>query len=143
MNKGFIYKSFIYFLSISFLLLMNGFPKMLAEAKEKNYPIGEIVSKGEVKFEAKENVWKKVESSYFPVFQGMKIKTEKGMAAIALSDKSQIEVGQHSLFAFDQKDRLHLYQGSIHFRIQSNGDMNFKVGNLLIIKSHPLQAAKG
>jgi len=32
---------------------MNGFPKMVAEAKEMNLPIGEMISRGEVKFEAR------------------------------------------------------------------------------------------
>ncbi len=105
-RKGMIYRSFVYFLSIYFLLCMNGFPKMVAEAKEMNPPVGEMVSRGEVRFEARQNIWEKVEPSYFPVFQGVKIKTEKGSAAIALANTGQIEVGPNSLFFFDQMDRF-------------------------------------
>jgi hypothetical protein len=142
-KKGMVFKSFVYFLSISFLLLMNGFPRIVAEAAERGFPIGEMVSKGEVNFEARENVWKKVEPSHFPVFQGVKIKTEKGLAAIALGDNSQIEVGQNSLLSFDQNDRLNLSQGGINFRISPSAELNFKIGNLLVTKSRSLQASKG
>jgi len=143
MKKGRIYKSFVYFLIISLLLLMNGFHSMIAEAKEKGIPIGEMISKGEVNYEARENVWKKVDSSYFPVFQGVKIKTEKGVAAIALGNNSRIEVGQKSLFSFDQMDRFHLFQGQVNFSISSTAELNFKIGNLTVTKSRSLQASKG
>lgn len=141
-RKGMIYRSFVYFLSIYFLLCINGFPKMVAEAREMNPPVGEMVSGGEVKFEARENVWKKVEPSHFPVFQGVKIKTEKGSAAIALANTGQIEVGPNSLFFFDQMDRFILSQGNIQFLIRSGSEVNFKVGNLSISRSRTLQATK-
>jgi len=143
MKKGFVYRVFIYFLAVSFLLLMNGFSIIGAEAKERNLPIGMMVSKGEVKFEARENVWKKVESSHFPIFQGTKMKTEKGMADVTLSNNSQIEIGSNSLFFFDRDDQLVLSQGSIEFRIPSSSGINFKVGNLSILKSRSLQVQKG
>lgn len=143
MKKGMFFKTFVYFLSISFLLLMNGFPRIAAEAKERGIPIGEMVSKGEVSFEARENVWKKVEPSHFPIFQGVKIKTEKGLASIALGNNSHIEVGQNSFFSFDQIDRLQLCQGGINFRISPDAELNFKIGNLLVTKSRSLQASKG
>ena len=142
MKKRFGFKVFIYFLCGSFLLMMNGFPRSIAEAKEKVIPIGEMVSKGEVKFEARENVWKGVESSHFPIFQGTKIKIEKGVAFITLSNNSQIEISPNSLFSFDQNDRFVLSQGSIEFRIPSGSEINFKVGNLSILKSRILQATK-
>jgi len=142
MKKGIALKASIYFLCVSFLLMMNGFPGSLAEAKEKVLPIGEMVSKGEVRFEARQNVWKGVESSHFPIFQGTKIKTEKGIAFITLSNNSQIEVSPHSLFSIDQNDRFVLSQGSIEFRIPSTSEINFKVGNLFILKSRTLQATK-
>lgn len=141
MKKGMVFKAFVYFLSISFLLLTNGFPRIVAEAGERGFPIGEMVSKGEVNFEARENVWKKAEPSH-PVFQGVKIKTEKGIAGIALGNNSHIEVGQNSLFSFDQNDRLHLRQGGINFRISPNAELNFKIGSLLVTKSRSLQASK-
>src|SRR4030042_6010588 len=136
-----VFKAFVYFLSISFLLLTNGFPRIVAEAGERGFPIGEMVSKGEVNFEARENVWKKAEPSH-PVFQGVRIKTEKGIAGIALGNNSHIEVGQNSLFSFDQNDRLPLHQGGINLRISTNAELNFKIGSLLVAKSRSLQASK-
>jgi len=141
MKKRLVGKGFIYFLFISFLLMMNGFP-MGAEAKEKVIPIGEMVSKGDVKFEARENVWKEVESSYFPIFQGSRIKTENGVGIIALSNNSQIEVSPNSLFSFDPNDQFVLSQGNIEFRIPPSSEINFRVGNLSILKSRTLQATK-
>jgi hypothetical protein len=142
MKRKLRYRLFIYFISLSFLIMMNSFPEMTAGAKEKVLPIGEIVSKGEVKFEARQNVWKGVESSHFPIFQGTRIKTEKGIAFVTLSNNSQIEVSPHSLFSFEQNDRFVLSQGSIEFRIPSASEINFKVGNLSISKPRVLQAAK-
>jgi hypothetical protein len=142
MKKRFGLKAFIYFICVSFLLMMNGFPVIGAEAKEKGIPIGEMVSKGEVKFEARENVWKEVESSHFPIFQGTRIKTEKGVAIITLSNNSQIEVGPNSLFYFDQNDRFILSQGNIEFRMPPSSEINFKAGDLSILKYRALQATK-
>jgi len=143
MKKGIIYKSFIYTLSVSFLLMMSGFPAMLVEAKEGGLPVGEMISRGGVKFEARENVWKEVESSHFPIFQGQRIKTEKGTAIVTHSNSSQIEVSSDSLFSFDQNDHFVLSQGNIIFRVPSSSEINFTVGNLSILKSRSLQATKG
>jgi hypothetical protein len=143
MRKGLVFKIFVYFLSFSFLLLINGFPRMIAEAKEGTLPVGEMVSRGEVKFESKENVWAKVEPFHFPIFQKVKMKTENGAAVIALANNGQIDVGQNSIFSFDQMDQLHLSQGQIDFRIPSNTDLDFRVGNLMVTKSRPLRAGKG
>jgi len=137
------FKAFVYFLSISFFLLTSGFPTIAATVAERSFPIGEMASKGEVNFEARENVWKKVEPSHFSVFQGVKVKTGKGIAGIALGDDSRVEVGQGSLFSFDQKDRLHLLQGGINFRVAPNGELNFKIGSLLVTRTRPLHASKG
>ncbi len=142
MEKRFGLRVFIYFLCVSFLVMMSGFPGAMAAAKEKGLPAGEMVSKGEVKFEARENVWKGVESSHFPIFQGTKFKTEKGVAIVTLSNNSQIEVSPNSLFSLDQDDRFILSKGGIEFRIPSASEINFKVGNLSILKSRSLQAAK-
>jgi hypothetical protein len=141
MKKRLAGRAFIYFLCVSFLLMMNGFP-IGAEAKEKGIPIGEMVAKGEVKYEARENAWKEVESFHFPIFEGTKFKTEKGAAIITLSNNSQVEVGQSSLFSFDQNDRFILSKGNIEFRIPPSSEINFKAGNLSIMKSRALQAAK-
>ncbi len=142
MEKRFVCRTFVYFLCISFLLLTNGFHMMIAQGKEIDRPIGEMFSKGEVKFESRENIWKNVESSNFPVFQGVKIKTQKSVAAVALENNSQIDVGENSLFSFDQNEWLHLFQGQINFRISPTAELNFKVGNLIITKSRSLQASK-
>lgn len=133
---------FVYVLCISFLVMMNGFSGTFVEAKDKGLPIGEMVSKGGVKFEARENVWKDVEPSQFPLFYGTKIKTENGVAIVTLSNNSRIDVSPNSLFSLDQEGRFVLSQGSIEFRIPSASEINFKVGNLSILKSRALQAAK-
>jgi len=135
-------KTFVYLLCVSFLLLTSGFHTTLTEGKEINRPIGEMISRGEVKFESRENVWKNVEPSQFPVFQGVKIKVEKGASVITLQDNSQIEVGQHSLLSFDRNDQMHLTQGAVDFRLPSTAELSFKVGNLTVIQSKSLQASK-
>jgi hypothetical protein len=135
-------KTFIYFLCISFLFLTGGFHTTLTEGKEINRPIGEMISRGEVKFESKENVWKDVEPSQFPLFQGVRIKVGKGVSVITLQDNSQIEVGQNSLLSFDQSDQMHLTQGTIDFRLPSTAELSFKAGNLTVVQSKSLQASK-
>lgn len=142
MRRSLFYRGFVCFLCISLLLLMDGFHRMSAEAKDKAIPVGEMISKGEVKFEVKQNVWKEVEPSHFPIFQGTKVKTDKGMAVISLANDTQIDVDQQSLLSVDQMDRLSLFKGRIAFRIPPSGDLSFKVGNLSVIKSRPLQTSK-
>ena len=143
MGKGLGCRIFVYFLCVSFLSLMVGSPRWVADAKERSLPIGEMVSKGGVKFEVKENVWKNVEPSHFPVFLGVKIKTTAdGMAAIALANRCQVEAGQDSILSFDQTDRIHLLRGKIDFRIPSGEEIVFKVGNLTVTKSRAFQASK-
>ena len=142
MGKGLGCRIFVYFLCVSFLSLMVGSPRWVAGAKERNLPIGEMVSKGGVKFEVKENVWKDVEPSHFPVFPGVKIKTAgDGIAAIALVNRCQVEAGQDSILSFDQNDRIHLVQGKIDFRIPSGEEVVFKAGNLTVTKSRAFQAS--
>lgn len=143
MGKGMGYTFFIYFLCFSFVLLTGGFPKMIAQAGQRDLPIGEMISRGEVKFEARKDVWKKVEPSHFPIFQGMTIKTEKGVALIVLADGSQIDVDQNSLVSFRDRHQLTLLKGGISFRIPSGAEMSFGVGNLSIRKPLPLEATKG
>ncbi len=104
MRNHLVTRFFAYSLCASFLVMMNGFQGMKTEAKEKVLPIGQMISKGEVKFEAKENTWKTVELSAFPLFQGTKVKTEKGVAVIFLPDYGQIEIGENSLFSFDRTE---------------------------------------
>jgi len=142
MRKGLAREIFVYFLCFCFLLLTSGFPRMVAEATESGLPIGEMISSGEVKFEARENVWKRTEPAHFPIFQGVRIKTEKGLAFVVLPNDSQIEAGQNSLFTLQDKDQFHLFQGGVSFRIPSGAEISFRVANLSIAKSLPLQAAK-
>jgi hypothetical protein len=96
-----------------------------------------------VKFEARENVWKKVETSHFPIFKGTRVKTESGHAILTLPDNGRIEVNPRSLFSFDKEGRLILTEGSIKFHLPMTSGVNFKIGNLSIIKTRTLQAAKG
>jgi hypothetical protein len=111
---------------------------MRAQANE--IPTGQMFSNGEVKVEVKENFWKKVDAP-LPIFQGMKIKTEKGTAVIALSEGTQIEIGPNSLFCLAGNDCLNVLQGNIQFRVQPDSPLRFKVGKLWVVKSHPLQKA--
>ncbi len=135
-------KAFIYFLVISFLLAVNGFHRMVAEAKGKALPLGEMVSRGEVKFESRENIWKNVESSHFPIFQGVRVKIGKGMAHLSLTNGGVIEVKPNSLFSFTSEESLSLSQGGIEFRIPSGSELNFKIGKISISKDKPLQASR-
>ncbi len=142
MKERFVGRSFIYFLCISFLLLTNGFHTMIAKAKEINRPIGEMISRGDVKFESRENVWKKVESSHFPIFEGVKIKIDKGASIITLENNSQVEVGQNSLLSFDRNDQIRLIEGTVDFRFPPAAELSFKVKDLTVINYRSLQASK-
>jgi hypothetical protein len=135
-------KTFVYFLCFSFVLLASGFHTAVTEGREINRPIGEMISKGDVEFESRANVWKRVDPSAFPVFQGVRIKVEKGASAIFLRDNSQIEVGQNTIFSFDHNDQMHLTQGAVYFRIPPTAEVSFKVGNLTVIQSKSLQASQ-
>ncbi|OGP65967.1 MAG: hypothetical protein A2170_05090 [Deltaproteobacteria bacterium RBG_13_53_10] len=143
MKKPFISKILVYFLCTSFLLMMSGFPGMIAHAKEKSIPIGDMVSKGEVAFEAREGVWKKAESSHLPLFRGTKMKIEKGNAMVTVSNGSQIKIGPNSLLSLEDSENLLLSKGHIEFRIPSGSDFTVKVGALSVVKSRALQATKG
>jgi hypothetical protein len=143
MKKELTNKILIYLVCFNFFALVTGVPEILSQAKESRYPIGEMVSTGEVKFEARDKVWKKVENSSFPVFRGVKIRTEKGAAAIALGNNNQIGMGQNSLISFEQTDQLSFSQGRIAFRTPPSGKLNLRVGGLIVTSSRPLQAANG
>jgi hypothetical protein len=142
MKRGFVFKAWVYLLCVSFLLLASGFHAMVAEAKEMGRPLGEMVSRGEVKFESRKAVWKNVELSQFPIFPGVRIKTEKGVSLITLEGNRRIEVGENSLLSFDRNDQMHLTQGTIVFRLPSTAELSFKVGSLTVVQSKPLQASK-
>lgn len=142
MRPALLYKTFVYFLCFSFLLLTSGFSSMAAEAKEAGLPIGEMISSGGVKFEARENVWKGVDPSHFPMFQGVRIRTEKGRALVVLANNTQIEADQDSIFSFQDEGQFNLFQGRVSFRIPSDTKMNLGVANLSVGKSLPVRAAK-
>jgi hypothetical protein len=135
-------KAFIYFVCFSFLLSISSFPIMDAEAKEISFPIGELVSRGDVKFEVKEKVWKNIASSRYPIFQKGRIMTDEGTGIITLANNCQVEIYQHSILTFDQMDRLNLSQGKVNFRIPSGTEVIFKVGNLTVTKPRVMQATK-
>jgi hypothetical protein len=141
-GKNLVYELFIYFLCFSFFLWMSTFPRMTTEAKEIGFPIGEMVSRGDVKFEAKANEWKSIEFSHFPIFQKGRIKTQNGTGVVTLANNCQVEVDQNTVLFFDQADRIHLSQGNVNFRIPSKTDVMFKVGNLTVTKTRVMQAAE-
>jgi len=143
MKKAAIHKTIALFLCFSFVLLTSGFSTLVAEAADRGYPLGEMVSRGKVLFEAREKVWKDVEPSSFPVLQGVNFKTEEGNAIIALANNCQVEVGPCSLFSLDQNDQFHLVSGSITFRIPLTSDLRIKVGALSIARPQVKQASRG
>jgi hypothetical protein len=145
MNMGhrFSFKVFSYFLCVSFLLHVGGVSGILAEEKGKNFPVGEMVSRGEVKYEAREKAWQKVEPSYFPIFQGSKIKTEKGSAIISLKSDIQIEMGANTVLFFDRRDRIQLFQGHLNFRVNSPEGISIRVGKITIASTPPRSASAG
>jgi hypothetical protein len=101
-----------------------------------------MISKGEVRFEAKEKVWKNIESSHFPIFPKGKIQTAKGTGIITLVNNCQVEVGQYSFLSIDQTERLILFQGRVNFRMPPESEVVLRVGNLSVIRSRALQAAR-
>jgi hypothetical protein len=142
-KRGFLFKSGAWFLCFAFFLLMSNVSIPKARAKEKATSIGEMVSRGVVKFEARENIWRDVEPSYFPLFQGIKIKTEKGAATVFLANNNQVEIGQNSEVSFPHQDQLRLYRGGVTFRISLQKDLSLRVGQLIVIGATHLQAAQG
>lgn len=142
MRKGFVFKAWVYFLCESFLLLASGFHTMMVEAKETGRPLGEMVSRGDVKFESRKAVWKPVEPSQFPIFQAIRIKTEKGASLMTLENNSQIDVGENSLLSFDRKDQMHLTRGTIDFRLPPMAELSFRVEDITVMPSKSLQVSK-
>ena len=141
MKRRFAFKAWVYFLCVSFLLLASGFHTVIVEAKEMSHPLGEMVSWGEVMFESRKAVWKNVELSQFPIFPGIRIKTEKGASLVTLEGNCQIEIREKSLLAFDRNDQIRLTEGTIDFRLPSTTELSFKVGDLTVIPSKSFQAS--
>jgi len=127
----------------TFFLTVSGFPGTVIQAKDAKFPIGEMISKGGVRFEARDNVWKSIDSSHFPVFEKGKIKTEQGTGMVTLGNSCHLEIAQNSVISFEQVDRVHLTQGRLNFRIPSSKEMTIKVGSLTVTKPRVQQASKG
>ena len=111
--------------------------------REMDFPIGTVISQGNVKMEVKDKVWRTLESPYSPILKGKKIKIGNGTARISLSNNSLIEVSPNSLLSFEHEGQLNLLEGGIHFKIPATAQMNFKIGALSVTKPHPLTAQKG
>jgi hypothetical protein len=139
MRHGFIFRILSYSLCVLFFLQIGGFSEVLAAEKGKNRPVGEMVCWGEAMIEVKERTWKKVEIPYFPIFQGAKIKTEKGSAIISLRNENQIEMSPNTTLLIDRKDQIRIFQGRINFRLGSPESISIRMGNLTLTKTHPPQ----
>jgi hypothetical protein len=142
MRHGKAFKCFTCFVCFFFLIFMGGFSSLSAESKGRTLPIGEMISWGNVKLQVGENILKNVESSAFPIFPGMKIKTEKGAAAISLGDQNQIEVGSNSTLILEGKDQIRLAKGRIDFRIAPHRALSLHAGNFIMVRTPDLQADK-
>jgi|GEM_PF-763884 len=141
--RRFMGSKFPIIVCFTFLLTVSGFPGVVAQAKDAKFPIGEMISKGGVRFEAREKVWKNIDSSHFPVFEKGKIKTEQGIGMVTLGNNCHVEIAQNSVISFEQVDRVHLTQGKVSFRIPYSKEMTIKVGNLGVTKPRVQQASKG
>lgn len=136
-----LFRPTIYYLFL--ILLASSFISVNGLAKAMDFPIGAVISQGNVKMEVKDKVWRTVESPYSPILKGKKIKIEKETARISLSNNSLIEVSQNSLLSFDHGAQLNLLEGGIHFKIPSTAQMNFRIGALSVTKPYPLSTQKG
>lgn len=143
MRRRLGFKICAYVLCFSFTLLSTGYSKLAFAASEKTFPIGEMISAGDVKFEARQNVWKGVENTHFPVFADVRIKTESGGTIIALSNNSRLEVDQKSIVSIDQKYQVHLWQGNVVVRIPASGETAIKIGKLVVTRAQVRQASTG
>ena len=77
-------------------LLSIGVPEIVIAVKKGNLPMDEMVSRGVVAFEVRENVWRHVEPSHFPVLKETGVKTEKGSTNITRPAEGRSRV-QHLL----------------------------------------------
>jgi hypothetical protein len=143
MNKNVAYRALICFLCVCFVLVGSTvLVRAAGGGKEKNTPIGEMVSNGEVSFEAKGKRWARPESIHFPVFKGMKVKTGRGTAVISLTNNSQIEMVSNSELSLTQEDQISISQGTVNFRIPITAQTKVTVGDLSVMRSPHLQASK-
>ena len=140
--RRFLGSKFPILVCFTFFLAVSGFPGLSTQAKDAKFPIGEMISKGGVRFEAREKVWKHIDSSHFPVFEKGKIKTEQGTGRVTLVNSCHLEIAQNSALSFEQVDRVHLTQGRVNFRIPSGKEMTIKVASLAVTKPRVQQASK-
>ena len=143
MNKNVTCRTLICFLCFCFVLVASTVLVLAAGGgKENNTPIGEMISNGDVSFEAKGKRWARPESIHYPVFKGMKVKTGKGTAVITLTSNSQIEVAQNSELSLTQEDQISISQGTVNFRIPLTAQTKVIIGDLSVMRSLHLQASK-
>lgn len=140
--KKFYFKFLVVVLCFIHFFIWGGILPTLSWAKDKNPPIGEIIVRGEVQYEIKENNWKNIEFSYFPLFPGMKIKTKKGLANIFLRDHSNVELNKDTSILITDINNLRLLQGRIDFRIPAQANLKLHLGNLVVQKAIFRQAAQ-
>ena len=133
---------FLCFLCMAFFLVGSGVREVRSAVTERNLPIGEMVWRGDVTVEVRENRWIRPGGMPFPIFKGVKIKTGNGTAAISLSNDSQIELTPNSLVSFLFLDQVLLVKGEINFRISTTGRTQLSVGSLAVMRSPSLQASK-
>ncbi len=143
MKHGRVFRIFASFVCFSFLLFTAGAASLQAEGKRGALPVGEMISRGVVKFQAGENLWKQVEAASFPIFQGMTVRTEKGTAVISLPDQNQIELGPESVLFFEEKEQIRLLKGRINFRISPSKVLRICAGNFMVVGTSALQAGRG
>lgn len=141
--KRFVGSKFPIIVCFAFIVTSSGLPPAISQPKDPRFPIGEIISKGGVKFEVRDKVWKNIDSSHFPVFEKGRIKTEQGAGMVTLRNDCHLEIPQNSLISLEQVDRAHLLQGRVNFRIPSAKEMSIKVGSLTVMKPRIQQASKG
>ncbi len=141
--KKFYFKLFIWFSCFSHIFIWEGFLPTLSWGQDKKLPIGEIITRGEVQFSVKENIWKNIEPNYFPLFSGMKIKTRKGLANIFLKNQSHVELSKDTLIVIADMDNIRLLHGKIDFRIPARANFKMHLGNLVIQKASSQHASQG
>jgi hypothetical protein len=141
--RRFVSNKITFLVCFTFFLAVSGFSGERIHAKDARFPIGEMISKGGVKFEAKEKVWKDIDFSHFPIFEKGKIRTEQGTGIVTLTSNCHIEIAPNSVISFEQLDRLLLAQGRVNFRVPSSREMTIKVGSITVTKPRIQQASKG
>ena len=137
-----IRKAFLCLLCTVLFLMGSGVQGLGSAAKEKNLPIGEMVWRGDVTVEVRENRWIRVEGTAFPIFKGLKVKTGNGAATVSLSNQCHIEVPPNSLIAFPRLDQVTLLKGEVNFRVPTTSRSQLTVGSLSVVRSPSLQASK-